>query len=554
MKRPLAAALVVLALFVLPWTRQPIHYVGPSDAANYLAAARSGHVLYDKKPYVIHPPAYPLAVRAAALVAGGEARGALLLGLGCQAALVLVTFLLALELARGRLGAAVLGALLLVFSRALAYHAQGIFREPWQVLLVHLAVLVVLKGSARWAPLGVPAALTWDPIGVAAPVLAASGFVAKRTKPALALALVVLVSWLGWATWRARLLASAGTYPAGIDGMVEETTSIPPGAFVNPNFFAETKRHNSYFWSRRPTPLHLVEQAGPNLLAEDVLYADYPQPASFLVLGVATVLLAALGAAVVETRPLVAWALPVGFLGAPGLLGNTSRYSMVLVPLVCVLAGAGLEHLVRRRAGDLLEKKPWLLLVAALVPLGATVATHPVFAPARQDVFETRSVAAVASAMPDAKIAAYVGWPPELCWLLPDARVVALPLRVERLDAFLASEDPDLLVVPVAEPRVVVPGGDPALREVALGLPVLAEVAARQRSGALVLLGFAFEAETSDRPRLHAYVVLGRPRPGRTLPRPFGFHLPAGEALDAARAIDAGGVEPAELALLRAHR
>src|SRR4051812_27747921 len=46
MKRALAAALVVLALFVLLWTRQPIHYVGPSDAANYLAAARSGHVLY----------------------------------------------------------------------------------------------------------------------------------------------------------------------------------------------------------------------------------------------------------------------------------------------------------------------------------------------------------------------------------------------------------------------------------------------------------------------------------------------------------------------------
>src|SRR5581483_2211422 len=121
----------------------------------------------------------PLAIRAVSLVAGSETTGALALGLLCEAALVPLTFVLALRLARGRIAAATLGATVLVFTRGLAYHAQGIFREPWQVLLVHVAVLAILKGSARWAPLGVPLALTWDPIGVAAPLFALSGVVAK---------------------------------------------------------------------------------------------------------------------------------------------------------------------------------------------------------------------------------------------------------------------------------------------------------------------------------------------------------------------------------------
>lgn len=550
MKRALGAALVALALFLLLWTRQPIHYVGPSDAANYLAAARSGHVLYDQRPYVIHPPAYPLAIRALAPLAGGETRGALLLGLLCEAGLVVVAFLLGLELARGRVAPALLGALVLVFSRGLAYHAQGIFREPWQVLLVHLSVLAILKGGPVWAALGVPAALTWDPIGVAAPFFAASGFVAKRRRTAVALAVVVAVSWLGWATWRHRLLASSATYPAGIDGMVEETAHGSLGSFVNPNFFPETKRHNAYFWRRHPTPGHLVEQLGPNLLATDVLYADYPQGTPFVVAGVALVALAALGAALAEPRSLIAWALPVAFLGAPGLLGNTGRYSLILVPLASVLAGLGLEHLVRRKGGDALEKRPWLLLVGALVPAVATVATHPSCSLARRVVFETRSVAHVLSASP-VKVAAYVGWPPELCWLLPRSRVVALPLRAERLDAFLRDQDPDVLVVPVAEPRVVVPDADPDERAAALGLPVLAEIAARQRRGELRLLGFCFEAEASDRARLHAYVVLWRARPGEPGPAPFHFYLDPLEVPDAAAAIAAGGCDPAEVALLR---
>jgi len=557
MNRVVPAALLVLTVFVLLWTRQPIHYVGPSDAANYLAAARSGHVLYDLRPYVIHPPAYPLAIRAVSLLTGREESGALLLGLLSNAALVLVAFALGRELSGGKVTGPLAGALILVFSRGLAYTAQGIFREPFQVLLVHLVVLALVRGSARLAVFSFPAALTWDPIGVAAPVFLASGVVARHRRTGVLVALVVAVTWLGWAGWRYRLLSSGPTYPAGIDGMVEDTTHITPGAFVNPNFFPETKRHNAYSWPRKLTPVHLLQQVGPNLLAEDVLYADYVtetgKDALFLALGGAVVALAFVGAASADPRKLVAWALPVVFLGAPGLLGNTGRYTMSLVPLVCILAGIGLERLLGKKLEEAkLEERPWVLLVLALLPAAATPFLRPVPMLGRRDVFAERSVAKVVSALPPgSKIAAYVGWPPALCWLLPKERVVALPFRKERLDSFLAEEKPDVLVVPVGEQPVEFEAGDPAERDLATGLPVLREISKRVREGSLAFLGVTFEAEDSDRPWLHAYVVLGC----NAKLRPFGFRLEPGEAHDAARALGPGGTfEPAALALLEEHR
>src|SRR5438105_4735568 len=86
--------LIALAVVLVLASGLPVHYVGPSDEAGYYAVARSepSNTLYDGRPYVLHPPLYPIAVRAASLVAGDIPRGALLLGIACNAALVVLAF------------------------------------------------------------------------------------------------------------------------------------------------------------------------------------------------------------------------------------------------------------------------------------------------------------------------------------------------------------------------------------------------------------------------------------------------------------------------------
>jgi hypothetical protein len=574
---PLAAALFTFTLVLLLFSGQAIDYVGPSDAALYLSAARvaPAHVLFDLRPLVLHPPAYPIAIRAASLVAGGIVSGALALGILCNSVLVVVTHRLGLAIGLTPL-AALAGALLLASSRILSYTAEGVFREPWQVLVVTTLLLVLVGGTrGPWRKAGavllaILGALTWDPIVLMAPFAVASGVLARRRRAGILVALVLAGTWLGWALWRRNVLESRPTYPAGIDGMVEDTTRVPAAALFNPNFFPETKQHNAYFWKREPTPEHLVEIAGPAVLAEDVIYADYPQSRAFdvasgSILGlaglglVASVLGAGTGPGRQRLRLLAAVAAPMAFLGSPGLLGNTGRYAMSLAPLVFLLAGSGLAELLRV-AGSRWSLKPLPHPVGAALALAALAAvpvawTRPHFTLTRPDVFQTRSVAQVLGrTLPGASVAAAVDLPPGLAWLLPGQRVLALPLAVERLDAFFQDYDPDILVVP----RVVKPwqreGATVAERDHAYGLPVFAELARRASAGTLVPLGVALEAEVSDRARVHSYEVIYRPHEGRAAPAAFGFFFPPGEAGAAALAVEAGQIEPADAATLAANR
>jgi hypothetical protein len=584
-RRLLSLALVVLAVVLLAFVPEPTAYVGQSDAPGYLALARSepAHSVHDGQVYLLHPPAYPCAIRLFSLVTGDLVSGGVLLGLASAAALVLVTYRLGLALELGTV-ASLGGALLLAASRVLAFTAHGVYREPWQVLLIHALLLFIVspdsqaeRPSARTRPvatvaLAALAALTWDPVVLAVPFFAIAGKLAGRPRLGLAAAVAVLAVWLVWAEGRREHLEARETYPAGIDGLVEETRPLPWAAFLNPNFLEETRRHNAYFWPWHATPGRLALLVEPALVAKNTLVLDTSPFASsdtervgwFVLalagLGVVAVLLRAKTAeGRTRARRLLAVGLPVALLGAPGVLGLQARYSVTAVPVLALLAAHGAVELAAFFSRRPIEgrRAARIVLAAGAVIAAATLARGSRLTVTRPTVFEGRAVADVISKLaPTARVAAYVDWPSDLAWLLPGQRVLALPLRADRLDRFFADYGSEILVVPLELHRGGDPRATPLDRDRALGLSALAAIASRTQgaSPSLVRLGVAFEAEDAFEPGLHAYELLARPTGEAPAPPPFEFYLRPGEGAAAARAILAGRVSPLELEILGDHR
>lgn len=599
-------ALFLVALVWLSFSREAIHAVVQSDAPSYLAVARSEprHSAFDGAVYLIHPPAYPCAIRAASWLVGDLVQGGVLLGLTASAGLVVLTFHVGLALGLTEL-AALGGALVLLASRALEFGAHGIYREPFQGLLVHalLLALVAPGGSARRERVlvgvasgaGVLAAWTWDPIGFAAPLVAVAGWLAGQKRRGLLAAVAVLVAWLVWAELRREVLAAHPSYPAGIDGTVEETSPLPLGALLNPNLLEETRVHNAYWWPARPTPDHLLSLLGPEALAVPSPFLDARQPPLFLGVAAALLGLAALGAASLvlsarggdpaaraRARSVLGVGLVAGFLSGLGVVGLQARYSVSALPLLALLAAHGaLEAVAFFRRRPVEQPAPprtlgALLGAGALAALAWASVGHLV--PARPTIFEGRAAArAIARLGPDLRIAAAGGWPSTLAWLLPEDRALALPRRADRLDAFLADYPPDVVVLPLEVRRRA---GDedvaPELVDRALGIAAIGSLARRARPlhpeprpraplstwskpqhGELLRLGYALEADPTDEPHLRACEILAYVH-GTDGPRAhvadLGLVVPPGEGDAILRAILAGRARPVELALLRDHR
>jgi hypothetical protein len=552
--RRTSAAVFILSLVLFSFAAAPVHFVGGSDEPTYLTAARDGLHAFDGRPFVLHPPVYPLALRAVACLVPSFEAAAALLGILACALLVAVTHRLALAAGASE-EAALVAALGLASTRGLAFVADGAFREPLEVLLLDAAVLAVVraegKGLGLGAGLAALAALTFDLSGLAAPLLAATGFLVGKRRAGVVAAVSGTVAWLAWASFRAHTVAASSPYPAGIDGLLEDTSHFSPGAFVNPNLLPETAAHNAYFWPLRFSPGNLLLLAAPSLLAGDTRALDAAVSWPAALAAGAWIALALLGLVLApreKARSVLAIAAPALLAGAPGLLGKQARYSLPLLPALFILAGLGTSVLAERAR----ERTKRAVLLFATIALGlAVIAQRPRFAPARSWLFETRSVAAVASALaPGSRVVAFHGLPPELAWLLPGKRVLALPLRAERVDELFRVAPPDLVVLPLG---VAVPAAATPRDLDALGASGF--LAVRGRPG-LVELGIAFEAEAEERPRLRAYRVLAAPSAGLAS---FGALLPRGEALAAALAVeasrsDAGAVDPGALDALRASR
>ncbi len=543
-------AIFLLTALALAFAQGTVHYVGPSDEAVYLTLARDGGRLYDGAPYVIHPPAYPLAIRAATLPGLGYERASMVVGIVACAGLVALLHRLVLAVSGSEL-AALVAALGLASSRVLAFTAQGAFREPLEVLLLWATLHAIVTAPEKpdrtrlvlVSVLGALGALTFDPLGVAAPLFVVVGVLARRRAPGIAAALAGTVVWLAWALYRAHLMGAADTYPAGIDGMVEDTRPLSLLGFVNPNFLPETARHNAFWWPTRLSPESLVALVGPALLAAPSLVLDFVArgTAHDLVAGL-WLGLAGLGLALGtpgKGRSLAALTVPTIIIGLPGLLGKQARYSMPLVPVIFLLAGLGAQRLIGRfGAGRRLVVVAFALLAAV------TVVARPHCVLAQEWLFRTRSVASVLSTVPaGARIAAYHGFPAELAWLLPGRRVLALPFKAERVDSFLRDYPPDVIVLPMGE-------GDPGTPEGrdAVGLSGLLEL--ERRRAFLPEVGVTMEAE-SDPPGLHAFRIVCLP--GRPFLARFGFHMDPRERGAAQRALEAGAADPMTREILLAN-
>ncbi len=539
-------ALFVLSVVLLSFGASTVHFVSESDEPAYLAAARDLSV-FDGRPYVLHPPAYPLAVRAVSLVGPRLELAALLLGIAASAGLVALTHRLALEVSGSEAGA-LAAAIGLASSRVLAFQAHGAFREPLLVLALYGSIVAILRGRPVVAGvLAAVAALSFDLAGVAAPLFFATGLLSGKRRAGVVASLSGTLCWLAWALWRWHLVAASGAYPAGIDGMLEETDRFSLAAFVNPNFLSETAAHNAHYWPFRLTPGNLVLLASPSLLSSDASVLDVSEGAAFWGAGSVWMALAAIGVALGlregRARTVAAIALPLLLVGGAGLFGKQARYAVPLVPLFFVLVSLGVAQVAASAKAHVLVRA---LAGVGVALVAATAVERPHFVPSEPWLYGTRSVAEVLSALPaGARVAAYHGLPPELAWLLPGRRVLATPLRAERVTEFLEREPPDVIVLPLAVPA---PAGAPRAELDAIGVTGLADL--DHRPG-FVTLGIAFEAERTDRARVHAYRVAVRP--GSPLAR-FGAHLPPGEAAIVAEALQAGGCDSFIIRALKATR
>jgi len=571
---PWLLGLAVLGLLLQARAAAPAVWQGPSDAAKYLALARAlpDYALYDDHPYLIHPPAFPAAIRGVAeLTSAALPTAGVLLASLATVGLALLAFALAHRLLGGSVAGGLTAALLLLCSRAAAFLGQGVWREPFQTLLTFGLLLLALTerpaAGRRRRGLEVGGAtllgglmgLTWDPFVLLAPLLLAGAWLLGR-RTLLVAALALAIAWSGWATWRYATLTGEPTYPAGIDGLPEDTRAAGPKAFFNPNLLPRTARHNAYFWGPAATPLRPFAAAAPWLAAPEGVHFTLTRPAPGLHLAsVALAAVAIAGAFLLARAPpagrgreLLLVVAVAGLLGGPGLVGRTARYGYALLPLIGLLAGACVAAATRRDPAR--ERRAAVAVAVVGLLLGALwVATRPAWTWARPQRFEGRVVARVLADLDPAPsaVAAPVGLTPDLCWQLPGRRVVTLPLDPDHgLDALLAAREVEVVVLPHEVPAWRRPGADDAWHAYAHGLATRSALAAAAARGELRHLGVAVEAERTDAVRVRAFDVLWRGPGG---PDPFGCRVePAGLPALAA-ALEAGAVSSETRRLLRAH-
>lgn len=560
-------AVGLLGLVTQGLAASPALYAGPSDAASYVALARGApsRALFDGREYVLHPPLHPLLIRATSLVTGlGCDRAGVVLAAACTVCLGLLTFGLARRALDSTAGGLAAAALLLA-SRGAVFLGQGTWREPLQTLLVYglLALLVLRPPSRGGAAAGVALAalggLLWDPLVLLAPLLLGGGVWLRRPALLAAAAALVLV-WGGWALHRRGVLAAEAEYPAGIDGLVEETRDAPAAALLNPNFLPRTARHNAFFWGAEATPLRPLELAAPWFAADEAPWLEVPPGAGLTTACLALLALAVPGLLLVVDRAREAGRLRelavalacVGLLGAPAALGRTPRYGYAWLPLVALLCGAVVARL-ERRAGSRRAELAGLGLALAVVV--AWVPGHRHCAWTRAQRFDGEGVAAWLAAGrlgPELAVAAPVGLTQDLCWVAPGARVVTLPLGPDGLERLLVGRRAPLVVLPFELAVAARPGRTRAEAEEAQGVPAVRAVHAAVAAGRATRLGTVVEAEVTDRPRARLWDLFWWPEAagGAPAPAPFGLFVAPGaeEALRAALA--AGAVSPQARALL----
>lgn len=568
-------AVALLGLVTQTLAATPALFAGDGDGASYAALARAapGRAIYDDRPYVLHPPLHPLLIRAVA-AAGGlpcDRAGVVLAGLS-TVGLGLLTFGLA-RAALGSTAGALVAAALLLASRGAVVLGQGPWREPLQTLVAYGLLGVALLGPpgrgrlAAAALLAALAGLLWDPlVWLVAPLLAAGLWL--RRPAALAGAAVLLVVWLGWALHRQATIAATPEYPAGIDGLVEETARGGIGPFFNPNLYPRTAAHNGFFWPAAPTPLRPFELAAPWFVDEEPPHVGYPPGAGTSAAALA-LLAAALGGLVLvarrppppglDRRALAALAAGGLLLGGPACLGLTPRYGYAWLPLLAGLAGAAAAAAAARLdPGERRAVPAALLLVAGLC--GAWLVGHRHGAWSRPQRFDGASLAALLAGprplAPGLAVAAPVGLVPDLVWLLPGRRVVTLPLDGE-VEARVVARGAPLVVAPRALAPMLRPGVPLEVAELAQGVPALRAVHAAAAAGRAAHLGVLVEGEVTDRARVRAWDVFWWPAaargaaPGAAAPAPFGLLVEPGAAQAIRQAlVEQGplpGVDPAAL-------
>lgn len=555
--------LTLVGLLTQARARTPALWAGDGDAAKYAALARGwpDPVLFDGHAYLIHPSGYPASLAGVAALTGlPYPQAASLLGGLCWTALALLTYALgrrALDLSRP---AAALAALLLLFSRAGEVLGQGAWREPLTTLGLyiglsmawwpHPATQLGRRGvSLLAAGLGLFLGRTWDLFALVAPLWIAGGWRLRR--PALSAAGVALaLSWGSWTIWRHQTMTTAGRYPAGLDGLWEETADPPPLTWLNPNALPQTSRHNAYFWPAEPTPLRALRPLAPWVASPPAPLLTERRPSRWVVVWAALLAGAALLGLVnlLRDRPrtalgregLLLSAVCVSGLGLPALIGLQARYGAALWPALALLVARALP---RRRGGD------GVVAVIAGLATVAWLAGSQAWTWARPQQFEARSaaraVAAVASGS-DA-VATVVGLSPDLAWHLPDHRVVTLPQDpTVDLAAFLDARGVRVLIVP-HEVHPWDRGVDPAWRDEVHGLTTLAAlrrlIPRELRHSAVVV-----EAEACERLRARAYDLLVWRRPGPNL----GVVVWPEEVPGLIEALEDGAVSPATRQLLDA--
>lgn len=565
-------AVLLLGVVTQTLARTPALFAGDGDGASYAALARIApeRGIYDGRPYVLHPPLHPLLIRAVSAAAGlpCDRAGVALAGLS-TIGLGLLTF----GLARAALGSTTGGlaaAALLLASRGAVVLGQGPWREPLQTLVAYGFLAVALLGPpgkrsvVTAAALAALAGLLWDPlVGLVAP-LAAAGLWLRRPA-ALVAAAALLAVWLGWAAHRQATIGATPDFPAGIDGLVEETARGGPGAFFNPNLYPRTAAHNAFFWPAALTPLRPFELAAPWFVDEEPPHLGYPpgpgtSAAAVLLVGAALgglVLLArrpADPAGRLDRRGLAALAAGGLLLGAPACLGLTPRYGYAWLPALCGLVGAVTAALVARADPSERRAVPAALALVLALALG-WAAGHPHGAWSRPQRFDGAAVAALLADRPlpvGAAVAAPVGLVPDLVWLLPGRRVVTLPLD-GGVEAQVVGRGAPLVVVPHALAPLVRPGLPAEVAEFAQGVPALRAVHAGAAAGRATYLGLLVEGEVTDRARVRCWDVFWwtGAAAGITAPAPFGLLVEpgAGPAIRQALAEQGPlpGVDPAAL-------
>jgi hypothetical protein len=564
-----ALVVVVTGLLLQARTESPALWAGPSDAAKYLALARAapGRALYDGHAYLIHPPLHPLAIRALALLPGVDlATAGALLGSLCVVGLALVVTLLARRLLGLSPWTCAVAGLALLASRGAAFLGQGVWREPGQTLLVFgLLLLAARPGSSRArllaaGALGLLMGLTWDPLVLLVPFLLVGGWLLRRP-PLLAAGVVLAVTWMGWAGWRWQALTRAPAYPAGIDGVWEDSTQAGPGAFFNPNLLANTARHNEYFWPRELTLERPLQAAAPWFSAPERPYLTLLEVPGTVRAGALAVLCLALVGLVCLVRgppppqgwgPLVVLALAAGLLGGPGLVGGQARYGFALLPALALLTACAAEGALARVASSSSSRDRaarGVVLVACALILVGWWAGRPSWTWGRPQLYEGRAVVAGLARCPDDLVAgdwalaAPVGLTPDLCWTLPERRIVTLPFAAEGLWELLERRGVRLVVLPHETFRTERLGVDPAAADLAHGLPMVRAIHAAARDGRLTHLGTALEAEVTDAPRARAYDLFWVGPPADA-PAGFGVLLEPGAEDALAQALATGAASP----------